>query len=106
MALRQSDNCGEASPAPQTLRIAFAPSPAAWLNGRWTRDGNCSPPLLITVMGQRIRIQGDTEIFEIIQSADANAVITDFASFSRVGQEVNVSEIGTGNTFRMRRCPG
>ena len=35
-----------------------------------------------------------------------DAVITDFASFSRVGQEVNVSEIGTGNTFRMRRCPG
>lgn len=106
VALRQSDNCGPGSPALQALRIAFAPSPAAWLNGRWTRDGNCTPPLLITVMGRRVRIQGDTELYEIIQSADANAIITEFASFSRVGQEVNVSEIGTGNSFRMRRCPG
>ncbi len=103
VALRQSDNCTQASPSPQVLRVAFVPSPAIWLNGRWTREGNCAPPLVITVGAHQIQFRGNDET---IQSADANAIITDFASFSRVGQEVDVSEIGTGNSFRMRRCPG
>ncbi|HYD11607.1 MAG TPA: ATP-binding protein [Allosphingosinicella sp.] len=106
VAPRQADNCTDSAASPLTLRIAFAPSPTAWLNGRWTRDGNCTTPMELTVLARRIRLRGDRESFEIIQSATGDTIITDFASFSRAGQDVNVSEIGTGNSFRMRRCPG
>jgi hypothetical protein len=103
---RSADNCAGDTPSPLVLRVAFAPSPAAWLNGRWGPDGNCATPTAIVVEARRIRVRGQGPGSQIIQNATADTITTDFASFTRSGQDVIVSETGTGTTLQMSRCPG
>ena len=105
-APRSADNCAGDAQLPLVLRVAFAPSSAAWLNGRWGPDGNCATPTAIVVEARRIRVQGEGPESQIIQNATADTIATDFASFTRSGRNVIVSEIGTGTTLQMSRCPG
>jgi hypothetical protein len=104
---RLDPDCAEGAP-PLTLRVAFLPSPIAWLNGRWTPDGNCAHAVTIQVQGQRLVVRSaDAPVaYQTILNTNGDVVVTDQAYFMRMGDRVTASETQTALTFNLRRCPG
>jgi hypothetical protein len=101
---RQDPACAGGA-GPLVLRIHFPRSPAAWINGQWGYEGDCSSRVTITAdaRGLTKAFQGESETLAI-SSATASLIVAGRRRYSLSGDTVTVS--GEGLPTRMKRCPG
>jgi hypothetical protein len=99
---RQDPACASGA-GPMVLRIHFPRSPAAWINGQWGYEGDCSSRVTITAdaRGLTKAFQGESET-QAITSASAALIVTGRRSYARSGDAIAVSDGVIG--YSLRRC--